>query len=83
MASLPPLYVDESRIDLPETGIPVRAAILGAEYLSYDLVHLDTASLKAWLKSRGGTNEWAEETVMILLGHCYHYDHPDRTISNK
>lgn len=50
------------------TGIYVRA--LGASgWGSFDIAELDTESLFAWLRSRGGANRWAESVVLILLGH--------------
>lgn len=36
---------------------------------SWDIVHLTQDSLQAWLRSRGGENEWAESVVYVLLGH--------------
>jgi hypothetical protein len=50
------------------TGIFVRAMKEG-KLSSVDLYELDYASLMAWLRSRGGDNPWAENTVAILLGH--------------
>lgn len=63
-------YVDEDRESIPETGIYVRAKKDG-KYITADISHLDHDSLKAWLRSRGGENEWAENVVAILLGHEY------------
>lgn len=34
-----------------------------------DICFLDTPSLRAWLTSRGGDNPWAENCVLLLLGH--------------
>jgi hypothetical protein len=36
---------------------------------SVDIELLDLQSLMTWLRSRGGNNEWAENTVALLLGH--------------
>ena len=52
----------------PESGIYVRAK-LGDKWGSYDIAHLERESLVAWLKSRGGDNPWAENCVLLLLGH--------------
>jgi hypothetical protein len=62
------LKVDPKRQHLPETGIFVRTKI-GEKYESVDIAHLDLGSLMTWLRSRGGNNIWAENTVAILLGH--------------
>ena len=64
------LNVDSSRYDSENdpTGIFVRAKFNG-HWLSVDIAHLDKESLLEWLRSRGGKNPWAEDTVGILLGH--------------
>lgn len=63
------LTVDPNRLDIEEsTGIYVRAKN-GDEWDSFDILQLDKPSLKAWLRSRGGENEWAESVVLLLLGH--------------
>lgn len=51
------------------TGIYVRAQTGTGDWMSVDLSQLDRNSLMEWLRSRGGDNPWAEETVAILLGH--------------
>ena len=52
------------------TGIFVRAQDPADDkWGAYDIAQLDAKSLKSWLKSRGGDNEWAESTVLILLGY--------------
>lgn len=53
------------------TGIFVRAKASpsSAKFVNADIYSLDKTSLLTWLKSRGGDNEWAENTVLILLGH--------------
>lgn len=48
------------------TGIFVRARYGGA-WSAYDIATLTLASLKEWLRSRGGTNLWAESVVASLL----------------
>ena len=69
-----PLMVDQNRFasmhneDCPDTGIYVRAK-RGQKWGNYDIVMLTKDSLQAWLRSRGGQNEWAESVVFILLGH--------------
>ncbi len=51
------------------TGIYVRALGLDSRWGSHDIAELDAPSLLAWLRSRGGSNPWAENVVGILLGH--------------
>jgi hypothetical protein len=63
------LFVDPSRLHLPETGIYVRAQTLPDKWDSVDIAHLSAASLLDWLRSHGGDNHWAECTVLLLLGH--------------
>ena len=65
------LHVDPKRVhDCPaDTGIYVRAIDPAGEWISADISQLDRASLTAWLRSRGGENQWAENVVLILLGH--------------
>ncbi len=68
------LNVDPERLksqdagDLAHSGVFVRARF-GQSYDAYEIEVLDKESLLAWLKSRGGDNPWAENTVCILLGH--------------
>jgi len=50
------------------TGIYVRAR-LGDKWGSHDIIELSLDSLRVWLRSRGGENEWAENVVCMLLGH--------------
>lgn len=73
-----PLRIDPAREDrplwdwgpsLPDTGIYVRALNSAGRMESADIARLDRESLKRWLRSRGGQNEWAEAVVLILLGH--------------
>jgi hypothetical protein len=59
---------DPERLALPETGIYVRAMNPQGRFASVDIVTLDRPSLMNWLRSRGGSNEWAENTVAALLG---------------
>jgi hypothetical protein len=59
-------YVDAERFGT-STGIKVRARF-GEKWGSYDIGELTRGSLMDWLRSRGGSNPWAEQTVAILLG---------------
>jgi hypothetical protein len=60
---------DPERMDLDgSTGIYVRAIVDGMPR-SVDIACLDTESLLGWLRSRGGSNPWAEHVVLMLLGH--------------
>jgi hypothetical protein len=71
------LRCDPKRESTPETtstGIYVRAMKDG-KWESVDIYELDLPSLMLWLRSRGGDNPWAENTVAILLGH----EPPDET----
>lgn len=72
-APTPDLVVDpERRIDDSDdgTGIYVRARLDG-KWGSHDIVELTKTSLFNWLRSRGGSNQYAEDVVGILLGHGY------------
>jgi hypothetical protein len=57
-----------SSFECPE--ILVRAQDGRGQYLTCDITYLDRASLLTWLRSRGGSNLWAENTVLLLLGHA-------------
>lgn len=59
----------ERRIHNPETGILVRAQWPNGTWDSIDIAHLEPQSLANWLRSRGGSNPWAESVVGLLLGH--------------
>lgn len=59
------LQVDPSRVGNTETGIFARTP----SGMSVDIADLDRPSLRTWLRSRGGANQWAESTVFILLNH--------------
>lgn len=50
------------------TGIFVRAKDSAGNYVNCDIAELDAPSLLHWLRSRGGNNPWAENTVGVLLG---------------
>lgn len=50
-------------------GIMVRALSQAGQYESFDIAELDRQSLFVWLRSRGGSNPWAENVVLVLLGH--------------
>jgi len=51
------------------TGIYVFAALPGGKRDTYDIAELEPASLLAFLRSQGGCNVMAENTIGILLGH--------------
>lgn len=53
----------------PGTGIYVRARDPEGHWDAFDICELTRPSLIEWLRSRGGNNPWAEEVVLILLGH--------------
>lgn len=64
--------VDPDRVDIHDhdkSGINVRAVGTDGRKGIADIVMLDRPSLLAWLKSSGGNNTLAENTVGILLGH--------------
>ena len=64
------LNIDPQRlIEYSPVGVYVRAYAPGGGVGSYDIAHLDKASLRAWLLSRGGDNPLAENVVGVLLGH--------------
>lgn len=64
------LEVDPERQAFGEsgTGVFVRATHNG-HWGNHDIVTLKRESMLAWLRSRGGRNEWAEHLVLILLGY--------------
>ncbi len=66
------LKIDQHRVDDKEfdlsTGVFVRAQDHTGKWTNADIADLELASLKEWLRSRGGRNDWAETTVAILLG---------------
>lgn len=51
------------------TGIYVRVKNEDGKFDSRDIAELDKESLKEFMRSRGGENEWAESIVYILLEH--------------
>lgn len=51
------------------TGIFVRAQDADGKWVNADILHLDRDSVIVWLRSRGGNNLWAENTVLLLLQH--------------
>jgi hypothetical protein len=65
------LKIDPERVKegFRETGIFVRAQNEDGKLATTDIIDLDAKSLLEWLRSRGGENVFAEETVGILLGH--------------
>lgn len=70
LPATPELVVDPSRYDdtSDPTGIYVRARYNG-NWGNYDIAYLTAASLRDFLRSRGGSNPWAEETVFAIFGH--------------
>ena len=66
------LKIDQHRVDNLEfdlsTGIFVRARDHTGKWTNADIADLELASLKEWLRSHGGHNDWAETTVATLLG---------------
>lgn len=73
------LWADPERLkrssELEGTGIYVRAQSPSvAKWLSLDIALLDAPSLLIWLRSQGGDNELAENTVGVLLGHGHLHD---------
>lgn len=51
-----------------KTGVLVRARMPDDTWGNADIAELDRISLMRWLRSRGGMNLWAENTVICLLG---------------
>jgi hypothetical protein len=51
-----------------KTGVLVRARLPDDSWGNADIAELDRISLLRWLRSRGGENLWAENTVMALMG---------------
>lgn len=64
-----PVTLPANGTEISNTGIFVRAK-LGDKWGSYDISELTLDSLRMWLRSRGGANEWAENVVCMLLGHA-------------
>lgn len=64
------LFIDKSRYkpDSDPTGIYVRG-LLNNQWISTDMYFLDVESTLVWLRSRGGANLWAENLILLLLGH--------------
>jgi hypothetical protein len=54
---------------LPKTNVYVAARRWDGEFVKADIIELDKASLLHWLRSRGGENVFAENLVLLLLGH--------------
>ena len=66
-------HVSPSRlVECVDKGIYVRAWWPDdTQIAAVDISQLNTVSLIAWLRSRGGENVWAERTVAMLVGHPY------------
>lgn len=56
-------------LELPTTGVFVRAKTAGGEYENVDILLLTASSLLAYLKKDGGDNQLAEDIVGIITGH--------------
>lgn len=67
------VYQTDRAREAHATGIYVRAQ-LGETWGSFDIAELDKASLLDWLRSDGGSNKLAENTVGIILGHGHLHD---------
>lgn len=52
-----------------QTGMHTRALDPAGNWRSVDIAVLDSESVLAWLRSRGGRNPWAEQAILYLLGH--------------
>ena len=65
------LRVDPNREEYQHgtTGIYVRARMGGGGWGNADIAELDRISLLRFLRSRGGANLWAENTVLAMLEH--------------
>jgi hypothetical protein len=61
--------VDPDRMDRNDTTHIYVRAVVDGQPQSVDIACLDTESLLGWLRSRGGSNPWAEHVVLMLLGH--------------
>jgi len=67
------LVADPNRLDMPETGIKIRAT-LDSKWGAHDITHLTKESLLEWLKSRdsdgpdAGKN-WREQVILLCFGH--------------
>jgi hypothetical protein len=57
---------DPSRVDLPETGIFIRAKGASGTWMPVDLAHLSVRSAAAWLERE---KSLASRTLLVLLGH--------------
>ena len=62
--------IDQERVnDCGSTGIFVRAQDESGKWHSVDILQITKESLLEWLKSGGGDNKLAENTIGILFGH--------------
>jgi hypothetical protein len=76
------LIVDPKRAELHgSSGIYVRATLDG-KWGNFDIAELDKSSLLHWLRSRGGDNPWAEDTVGIILGHGHLHEAPSEELKS-
>jgi hypothetical protein len=64
--------IDPERLEIlgeDVTGIYVRAKDSDGKWTTADIAVLKYVSLRSWLRSRGGANDWAESVVFTLLGY--------------
>jgi hypothetical protein len=70
---MPEYALDQSRIGtFTPTGILVRAyqVVDGCKvWGNHDIAYLAKTSLIDFLQSRGQKNEWAEQIVLLIMGH--------------
>ncbi len=66
-----------------DTGIYVRAQDINGKWVSADICQLTKVSLLEWLRSRGGDNPWAEDTVGILLGYGHLHSKPNERLGQS
>lgn len=72
------IHPDRDKAAFSGTGIYIRAKHHSTgRYDTYDILQLDAESLLVWLRSRGGNNPWAEDTVGLLLGHGHLHNKTD------
>lgn len=58
----------ERYVSTEAVGVPVRAQHDDGTFSAVDIAELDAPSLLAFIRSRGGSNEYAESLVFHLLG---------------
>jgi hypothetical protein len=64
------LHTDPKRVSKQHGRSKIYVRAKGPQgFDAFDLAELTRESLLQWLRSRGGANEWAENTVCVLLGY--------------